>query len=51
MLDNYWKQFYSDGKVESYLKYVENEKKQEYSINGTNSTDNGLFNNQGKEYR
>ena len=51
MTDSYWKQFCNDGKIESYLKYVENVKKQEYTINGTSSTDNGLFNNQGKEYR
>lgn len=51
MTDNYWKQFCSDGKIDSYLKYVQNEKKQETLTNGTNPTDNRLLNNQGKEYR
>ena len=26
MSDSYWKQFCSDGKIDSYLKYVQNEK-------------------------
>ena len=51
MTDSYWKQFCADGKIDSYLKYVQNEKKQETLINGTGSNDNGLLNNKGNEYR
>ena len=48
---SYWNQFCSDGKIDSYLKYVQNEKKQEAVTNGTDSVNNRLLSNQGKECR
>lgn len=51
MSDSYWKQFCSDGKIDSYLKYVQNEKQQDAVLNGTNTTNNRLLDNKGTEYR
>lgn len=51
MSDSYWKQFCSDGKIDSYLKYVQNEKQQDEVLNGTNTTNNRLLDNKGTEYR
>ena len=51
MSDNYWKQFCSDGKIDSYLKYVQNEKQQEAVLNGTITVDNRVLNNTSTEYR
>ena len=53
MADSYWKQFCSDGKIDSYLKYVQNEKQQDTVLNGTNTLvlNNRLLDNKGAEYR
>ena len=51
MADSYWKQFCSDGKIDSYLKYVQNEKQQDTVLNGTNTTNNRLLDNKNTEYR
>ena len=45
MSDSYWKQFCSDGKIDSYLQYVQNEKQQDAVLNGTNTTNNRLLDN------
>ena len=44
-MDEYWNKFAADGKIESYLNYVEHSKKQESVLNVTNSADDRRFNN------
>ena len=48
--DKYWDKFYSDGKVDSYLSYKQNQYKQDAYKNGTNTNNDRLFDNQRKEH-
>ena len=48
--DKYWEKFYSDGKIDSYLSYKQNQYKQETYNNGTSTTYNRLFDNKSKEH-
>lgn len=48
--DKYWDKFYSDGKIDSYLSYKQNQYKQDSFKNGTNTVNNGLLDNQRKEH-
>lgn len=38
-MDEYWNKFANDGKIESYLNYVEHSKKQESVLNASNTAD------------
>ena len=49
--DKLWEKFLSDGKIESYLSYKQNQNKQESAVNGAKSTNDRLFDYKGKEYR
>ena len=49
--EKYWDKFVSDGKIESYLNYIQHSKTQDSFNNGTNGVYDRRTDNQRTEYR